>query len=165
MYLVAVLGNDVSLFGSHINAAPRLLDNKMISIRHQPMDNRRLDELISRIAKVIEGELGFWRIDFDGRQLLVITDESHNRMRVMTVVVSENEMTDQDCKDVLAANFDRALDAKYAVSSDYLWSVFMHPLADLSDEQFVDAVKQVKTLADNYGTTYSSSDLVFGGGG
>lgn len=128
------------------------------------MDNRRLDQLIRRIATMTEGELGFWRIDFEGRQLLVITDESHNRMRVMTVIVEESDMTDEERRIVLTANFDRALDAKFAVSNGYLWSVFMHPLAELSEDQFVDAVKQVKTLADNYGTTYSSSDLVFGGG-
>ena len=128
------------------------------------MSNQRLDDLIKRIATVIEGQLGFWKIDFEGRELLVITDESHNRMRVMTPVLEESELTDEDRKLVLAANFDRALDAKYAVSNDYLWSVFMHPLAELFDDQFTDAVRQVKQLADNYGTTYSSSELFFGGG-
>ena len=136
----------------------------MISLSHQPMNNRRLDELIRRIATTVEGDSGFWRIDFEGRQLLVITDETHNRMRVMTAVIDESKMTHEDRRVVLAANFDRALDAKYAVSKGHLWSVFMHPLAELSDEQFLDVVNQVKTLADNYGTTYSSSDLVFGGG-
>ena len=96
--------------------------------------------------------------------MIVITDETHNRMRVMTAVIDESDLTHEDRRVVLAANFDRALDAKYAVSKGHLWSVFMHPLVELSDEQFLDAVNQVKTLADNYGTTYSSSDLVFGGG-
>ena len=136
----------------------------MISIPHRPLNNRRLDELIRRIATTVEGESGFWRFEFEGRQLLVITDETHNRMRVMTAVIDESELTHEDRRVVLAANFDRALDAKYAVSKGHLWSVFMHPLVELSDEQFLDAVNQVKTLADNYGTTYSSSDLVFGGG-
>ena len=60
------------------------------------------------------------------------------------------------------ANFDRALDAKYAISRGYLWAVFVHPLRELSEPQLCDAVHQVATLAENYGGTYSSSDLVFG---
>lgn len=135
----------------------------MIAFPQEPMNNRRLDQVIRRITTVVDGQLGFWRVEFEGRQLLIVTDESHNRMRVMTLVLAEEEMTDDDRQIVLAANFDRALDAKYAISNEYLWSVFMHPLAELSEQQFVDAVQQVKTLADNYGTTYSSSDLVFGG--
>ena len=127
------------------------------------MSNSRLDELIRRIATVIEGEPGNWRIDFRGRHLFVLTDEAHNRMRVMTPITEEDDLNDADRQILLAANFDRALDAKYAVSSGYLWSVFTHPLAELADDQFLDAVQQVKNLADNYGTTYASSDLKFGG--
>ena len=135
----------------------------MIAIPHRPMNNRRLDQLIRQISTSVEGELGFWRFDLHGRQLLVITDETQNRMRAMTAIVEESELTDKDRTLVLDANFDRALDAKYATSQGHLWSVFTHPLAELTDDQFTDAAKQVKTLADNYGTSYASSDLVFGG--
>ena len=134
----------------------------MIALSHKPMNNRRLEELIRRVGTNIEGELGFWQFEFDACPLLVITDESHNRMRVMTAVVEEAQMSNEDCRIVLAANFDRALDAKYAMANERLWSVYMHPLAELTDEQFLDAVQQVKTLAENYGTSYSSSELMFG---
>ena len=135
----------------------------MIAIPRQPMNNQRLDELLRGFTDIVEGELGFWRVTYEGRDLLVITDESHNRMRVMTPAIEAENLQPDDYQVVLAANFDRALDAKYALSGEYLWSVFTHPLAELTDDQLIDAVKQVKTLADNYGTTYSSSDLVFGG--
>ena len=135
----------------------------MISTPYHPMSNSRLDQLIRRIAAVIEGNLGNWRIDYGGRHLFILTDEAHNRMRVMTPVAEESELNDEDRQILLAANFDRALGAKYAVSSGYVWSVFMHPLAELVEDQFIDAVQQVKSLADNYGTTYASSDLKFGG--
>lgn len=134
----------------------------MISISRQPMDNRRLEELIREVSSDFEGEPGFWQLAVEGRQLLVVTDESNNRMRVMTIVADEEELTDDLRSILLDANFDRALDAKYATSQDYLWSVFTHPLAELTDDQFFDAVQQVWTLADNFGTSFSSSDLVFG---
>jgi len=37
-------------------------------------------------------------------------------------------------------------------------------LTTLTDAQLLDGVEQVVTLAQNYGTSYTSSDLVFQGG-
>jgi hypothetical protein len=65
---------------------------------------------------------------------------------------------------LLGANFDRALDARYASGRGYLWSVFLHPLSSLTDSEFLDGVEQVVTLARNYGTSYASSNLLFQGG-
>ena len=44
-----------------------------------------------------------------------------------------------------------------------LWSAFIHPLQQLGSAQFRDAVEQVVTLAKNYGTSFSSGNLAFGG--
>jgi len=44
-----------------------------------------------------------------------------------------------------------------------VWSCFIHPLGQLADTQVIEAVKQVNKAANTFGTTYSSSDLVFGG--
>ena len=129
----------------------------------QRMNNQRLDGLIRQLATEMEGEPGFWQFSYEDRQLMVITDESHDRMRVMTPVTAEADLSGEECKVLLEANFDRALDAKYALSQGFLWAVFVHPLSDLSDHLFYDAVEQVKTLANNFGTSYSSTDLVFGG--
>ncbi len=136
----------------------------MISLPDQGMNNRRLQQLIEQVGTINDGQLGFWRFTYQGSELYAITDESHNRMRIMTAIITEDEVTDEDRKIMLAANFDRALDAKFATAQGHLWSVFIHPLKELTESQFFDAVAQVKTLADNYGTTYSSSELVFGGG-
>ncbi|MEM1124681.1 MAG: hypothetical protein AAGJ18_29850, partial [Bacteroidota bacterium] len=55
-----------------------------------------------------------------------------------------------------------ALDAKYALYSGFVVSLFTHPLQELTEDQFKDAVKQVAVAAQNFGTTYSSTDLIFG---
>jgi hypothetical protein len=98
------------------------------------------------------------------RELFVITDEQANRMRIMTPIIEEENLDGNDLKVLLEANFDRALDAKYSLYQGFLWSSFTHPLQELTVEQFKDALKQVATLADRYGDTYSSTDLVFGSG-
>ncbi len=127
------------------------------------MNNRRLGRLIKKIATEIDGQDGYWKFSYGGRKLMTISDEGHNRMRVMTPVVEATALGKDDLHVLLAANFDRALDAKYAIAQDLLWAVFMHPLQQLADDQFFDAVQQVAALADNYGTSYASSPLVFGG--
>ena len=42
-----------------------------------------------------------------------------------------------------------------------MWCVFIHPLKALSEEQVIDAMSQVYYGAMTFGTTYSSTDLVF----
>ncbi|QDU62895.1 hypothetical protein Pan216_37680 [Planctomycetes bacterium Pan216] len=126
------------------------------------MDNARLGLLIEEMGFEIEGEQGAWQFTFADRTLIVLTDDMHDRMRIMTPVARENEIAEEELRVLLSANFDRALDARYALNKGLLWSAFLHPLGTLSDEQFRDGIHQVVTLADNYGTSHASSDLIFG---
>ena len=128
------------------------------------MNNERLRELIQQHADtILDDELGFWKFEINEVLVLVVTDESHNRMRIMTPVVEIDSIENEQWKVLMSANFDRALDARYCVNGDTLWSAFIHPLGQLGASQFLNALKQVITLAKNYGTSYSSGDLVFGG--
>ncbi|MEP3482763.1 MAG: hypothetical protein ABJZ55_26195 [Fuerstiella sp.] len=129
------------------------------------MNNIRLDSIIREHSTIEEGQLGFWRISYQDRVVMVVTDENHNRMRIISPVVEVAELDESIWLIALTANFDRALDARYAVNGDYLWSAYIHPLSSCSEGQFVDGLNQVVTLADTFGTTFTSSDLVFGGGG
>lgn len=124
----------------------------------------RLSEEVERIPGSEETP-GRWRIVFMQRELYVITDEAANRMRIMTPILEQENLDTEDMRVLLEANFDRALDAKYSLYQGFLWSSFTHPLQELTVEQLKDAVKQVATLADRYGDTYSSTDLVFGNAG
>jgi len=128
------------------------------------MTNSRLGVLIHELSDKVEGQLGYWQFTIQGRDLLVVTDERHNRMRIMTPVTAQDQLDKDELVRLLSANYDRALDAKYALSQETLWSVFTHPLAELTDEQFIGCVGQVATLADNFGSSYASSGLFFGGG-
>lgn len=78
-------------------------------------------------------------------------------------MIEETELEEEQYKLMLEANFDRALDAKYALFDGIVWSVFTHPLAELEVEQFKIAMNQVITLSETFGSTYNSTDFVFGG--
>ena len=129
-----------------------------------PMTNARLDGLIRQTSKTVKGEAGYWQIKIGGRDVLVITDARHNRMRIMSPVAAQDQLDKDELIRLLEANFGSALDSKYALRDQTLWSVFTHPLAELSDEQFLDCMAQVANLADNFGRSYASSNLIFGGG-
>ena len=128
------------------------------------MDNGRLAVLIRDAAtQIIEDRPGFWKFEFEQEMVFVVTDESHNRMRIMTPIIELDSLPSDVIQVLLAANFDRALDARYCANDNVVWSAFLHPLSELRDHQFLDALSQVVTLSKNFGSSYTSSDIVFGG--
>lgn len=127
-----------------------------------PMTNERLDGLLRQVSAEVSGENGYWQFNIGGRDLIVVTDTTHNRMRIMTPVGPQSQLDEDELTRLLEANFSSALDAKYALRQDTLWSVFTHPLAELTEEQFLDCLAQVANLANNFGSSYASSNLIFG---
>lgn len=128
------------------------------------MTNEKMAKILYREAENVTGNSGRWEFTYRELQLFILTDENANRMRIMTPIVEESDLTEDQYKVMLEANFDRALDAKYSIYQDVVWSVFTHPLGELTVEQFKDAMNQVATLSQNFGYSYASSDLVLGGG-
>jgi len=127
------------------------------------MTNEKMNKILLRESTKVEGGNGNWQIEYAERFLIIITDENFNRMRIISPVVELDKIDDKEFKILLESNFDKALDAKYAIYNDVLWSTFTHPLGELTVEQLKDAMKQVATLSKTYGTTYTSTDFVFGG--
>ncbi len=130
----------------------------------QAMDNARLAVLIKRIDKAAEGKPGFWRFHVQRREVMVITDERTNRMRIIVPIEKSVNINAKQMKRMMQANFDSALDARYAIAKEVLWSAYVHPLASLRDKQFLEALGQVVNLALTYGSSYSSGGLIFRGG-
>ena len=129
----------------------------------QEMDLKGLKLTLAQRAVVVEESNNIVEYDLDGVHIYLITDESANRMRLMAGVIEQSKLKEDDLVVLMEANFDRALDAKYALSNNVLWSVFAHPLKELEKEQAIDALYQVKNLVNNYGSSYTSTDFVFGG--
>lgn len=94
----------------------------------------------------------------------VVVDQSANRMRVLVPISSAEGLTGDDLMRLMQANFDTALDARYAVANGRLWSTYIHPLAQLQRNQLISGIAQTVTLAQTYGDTYSSGGISFGGG-
>ena len=126
------------------------------------MDNKKMEKIFKNKSERVDGERGNWQLIYRERILLVLTDQDHNRMRIFTPVVEEQDIDAGIMRKMLSANFHSALDAKYSLYNGFVISTFTHPLKELTAEQLIDAMNQVVTLADNFGTTYSSTELIFG---
>jgi len=126
------------------------------------MTIEKMDSIFRAEAEEIEGEGGVWQLLYGNRVVFILTDVAHNRMRIFTPIGAEEDLEVGQQKDMLEANFHSALDAKYSLYNGFIVSVYTHPLQELTVEQLTDALSQVVILANNFGSSYSSTDLVFG---
>lgn len=102
--------------------------------------------------------------EVDGTPVTLVFDVNADRMRLFTRVSSSDGLSGAQLKRLMQANFDTALDARYAIAGGQVWSTYMHPLVSLSQDDFVSAIAQTVTLVRTYGTTFSSGALSFGAG-
>lgn len=96
--------------------------------------------------------------------VIVITDPRADRMRAMVPIRSAEGLSPDELTRLMQANFDTALDARYAIAQGRLWGIFIHPLSPLEPGQFVSGLAQTVNVALTYGQTYSGGASVFGGG-
>ena len=136
----------------------------LFSQEKNQMSNQKMDEIFKKEAQEIEGELGYWTMLYGEKPVIAITDSTANRMRLFTPIIEEEKLEKGQMKIMLEANFHSALDAKYCLYNDFVISVFTHPLKELTEEQLIDALRQVVILAYAFGDTYSSTGMIFGGG-
>ena len=119
--------------------------------------------ILAREATIEKEEGNMVQYSIDQLPIYLIVDENANRMRITAPIVAEKELKQRELKTLMEANFDRALDAKYALTNGVLWSVYAHPLKELYKDQVIDALNQVRNLVYNYGTSYASTIMLFGG--
>ncbi len=129
----------------------------------QDMTVKELGKILKKEAKITEGKDGIWTLEYLEHPVMVVTDEKANRMRIFTPIAASEEVNEKALIKMLEANFHSALDAKYSIWEGVIISVYTHPLKELTEFQVTDAVKQVVRLADTFGTTFSSTEFIFGG--
>jgi hypothetical protein len=125
------------------------------------MTTAAISKLIESYLTELEGRHGFWRGMREEVPVYVFCDDKNDRMRLMSPVGELRELDSAVLQVLLQANYDRALDAKYALRGLEVWAVSVHPLATLAPDDFASFLEQVVKLVKNTGTTYASSDLVF----
>ena len=131
------------------------------SAQSQHMTNNNLEKIIYVVADSLRGNTGNWQFLIKDRVLVCISDARNNRMRIMSPIIEQKKLSYTDMLKLMEANFHTALDVKYAISDGILWSVYIHPLKELSKDEALSAINQVYTAAVTYGVTYNSTNLTF----
>ena len=129
----------------------------------QQMTPERLVDIIKQEADTADIQGNSVRFLFNDAILISIYDKNANRMRIISPIVEREKLGEEELLNALVANFHSALDVKYALSDEMVWSVFAHPLKELSEAQVIDAIHQVYAAALTFGGSYSSTNLVFPG--
>jgi len=129
-----------------------------------PMTLDRLDTILHALDPDLRSNGTMWQLTINELQVLVVTDKTADRMRAVTPVAKADTVSPERMQRILQANFDTALDARYAIAKDVLWSAYIHPLKALEKDQFISGLGQVVNLAQSYGTLYSGGALQYGGG-
>ena len=130
----------------------------------EPMTLERLSEIVQAVDPEAEFAGNAMRLTVENIPVVVVTDPVNDRMRAMVSIRSIESVDPEELYRMMQANFDSALDARYAIGQGRLISVFIHPLAALEKNQFLSGVGQVVNLALTYGGAYTGGALTYGGG-
>jgi len=129
-----------------------------------PMTLGRLAQIVQAIDPEVVPQGQTLQFNIEGIPVLIVADAAADRMRAMVPIASADGLTPEDLMRMMQANFDAALDARYAVANGRLWGVFIHPLSPLERDQLISGLVQTVNIARSYGQTYSGGAQVFGGG-
>lgn len=135
----------------------------ILNVHSQGMNPDKLKQIILKAADTTMAKGNTIQFLYNQTTLICIYDENANRMRIISPIIEREKLEEKQILNSLVANFHSALDVKYALSDEIVWSVFTHPLKELTDYQLEDAIKQVYLANKTFGSTYSSTNLVFPG--
>lgn len=142
--------------------APDTPNNDKNENRHD-MSTAKLMDIIKQAGSNVEQQSnGSISFTFNDAQLIAVTAEPVNRMRIIAPIIAATDLTQEQMAAILVSNYHLALDARYAVGDGVLYSVFIHPLKELSTEQVLSAIRQVANLRNTFGTSYTSGEMSFG---
>lgn len=126
-------------------------------------DEVKLHQYVKNLdgVSLLEESDGYILFNFLDKKVALLYDEGHNRMRIISPITEYSTLAPKIKDALMQANFHLALDARYAVTEDTLYSAFMHPLSSLKSDDFKSALTQVCNLSINFAKTYSAAQIEF----
>lgn len=128
------------------------------------MTLERLSKIIFTLDEQAQSNGPHFQMTIGDVPVLILTDVNADRMRAMVPIRAAKDMTPDEVLRVMQANFDTALDARYAIAQGKLWGAFIHPLSSLEKDEFISGLGQTVNIAKTYGTLFSGGSLSFNGG-
>lgn len=128
------------------------------------MTMSRMGEIVTALDPNMISRPGSFEFVINDIPMVIITDVAANRMRAMIPLRLVDGMTPDEMKRALQANFDTALDSRYAIADGRLWAVYIHPFKELDKDQLISGIAQTVNIAVTYGSLYSGGAVQFGRG-
>jgi len=141
-----------------------MLLTSSVAAQEAPMTVERLSEIVLDIDPDAALTPNGLELTLEDIPVLIVLAPGADRMRAMVSIASAEDVTPEEMLRMMQANFDTALDARYAVAQGRVWGVFIHPLAALEREQLLSGLAQTVNLARSYGSLYTGGANVFGRG-
>jgi len=129
---------------------------------HQDMTPKRMVAIINHVGTDISQQDSVVTFAYQGVPLTLIYHEQADRMRLISPIMPLQEADQAALTRALEANFHSVLDARYAVSDGIIYSSFIHPMSDLSEQLLLSAIHQVAVAKLTFGDEYSSGAFEFG---
>ncbi len=130
----------------------------------QAMTQQRMAEIIEDFADQYNDDFGAIQFTYNDVELALISDNRANRMRIVAPIIEVNELSEDMIIATLVSNYHLALDARYAIGDGLMYAAYMHPMRELTRNQLESAIRQVASLHNTFGTSFSSGELSFGVG-
>jgi hypothetical protein len=124
---------------------------------------KMLDAVLD-IGENVEQQGAVVQFTYEDVPVVLVFDPEADRMRLISPIMPVIALEPGMLAEAMQANFHKVLDVRYAISDGMVWSAFIHPLGDLSDELLRSAIHQVAVARVTFGGEYSSGVMVFGGG-
>jgi len=124
----------------------------------------QIREAIRRIDPLAEFAVSGASFRVNQVPVTLVYDINADRMRLMSPILEVGDVEPEIMIRLMQANFESALDARYAVAQGVIWSTFIHPLASLSPDEFGSGLGQTINLVTTFGSAYTSGAVIFGGG-
>jgi hypothetical protein len=124
----------------------------------------QMDQVIKALDSKATRTGNSWQFTLQERAMLVVTDTTAARMRIITPIALIEDLPEGAMQRLMQANFDTALDARYAVAQNLVWGAFLHPLDTLTQRDFAAGILQTHAVGETFGTTFSSGAISYGGG-
>lgn len=131
------------------------------ALTSEPMTQSMMADIIKQLVEETQGSDNNLSFVYNDVVITMISDAAANRMRLVSAVVNASDMSDEQIIASLVSNYHLALDARYAIGNGVLFSTYIHPMAELTKAQLLSAVRQVATLSNTFGTSYTSGELSF----
>jgi hypothetical protein len=120
-----------------------------------------IDSILSIDCEIMEKDKDHWEFKFKSRKIFILFEKDKDRIKMFSAITRSNDLTKNEMKEILTANFEKTYDVRYSFYKGWLWANFSHKISELTINEFLDTREQIFTLAKNYGTYYMSINPVW----